>query len=214
MEAALEAIGGEWAQRDRKRRRESAAAQAEAASSTITEETVETEETVDLDPLVGKTVIQQRLQEAVRCLIREKNDRRLTAGATFVMRSTYAMFVTVQALHPLPLGPKWAALLYACYFCVCNEFSDADTPPLQYGNGLSLRDLRVIVRKLGMEPTTGDDDALLMKASRKWEREADDELDEELTAVWRVLCDEARVRRAVEALLCPVQRAYLLFESR
>lgn len=195
----MHTIGQDWVQKRRKRRR--------VADDTDSETT---QPAATFNPLLGKLVVQQRLIEAVRGIVREKNDRKLLAGAAFVARSSCALFVAVQTLSPLPLGPPWAVLLYVCYYCVASEFSGSDVAALDRRDGLCLRDLRTIVRKMGMAPADDEDDELLMKMARKWERETDEYLEGEVEGVWRVLCEQ-KVRVAVAAILLPVHRGHLLF---
>lgn len=215
MESALESIGNEWARQDRKRRREATALPPEgSAAGTLasSESTESSEPPEDLNSALTSPAVQKRLHESVRCMVREGNDRKLNSGAAFVARSVYAMFMTVQAVHPLPYGCQWAGLLYVCYYAVSNEFSGGP-PALHHGEGLVVREMRTLTRHMGMGQCEGGSDETLMKDARKWERSSDAELAGEMLSAWSVVSDVPRVRLAVESLLWPCQRAHLLFDS-
>ena len=233
MEAALAAVGRHWARQDRKRRRDAAVQRdatgmdaASAASAASTASAVSTASAASaarqvlqpaMHPALLTEAVQKRLHESVRALIDEGNDRKIKAGSAFIARSVYAVFIAVQTIHPLPYGPQWAGLLHICYHIVCVEFSGLahslrqpnTTPP----EGLTIREMRALIRKLGMLPNGGGDDEALMKAARTWERASDSELSHAVAEVWTVLSDVPRVSIAVTSLLWPCQRAHLLFDQ-
>jgi hypothetical protein len=229
MEAAVAAIGKQWARQDRKRRRDAAAARADGAAaradgaastsaSTSTASDVAAEQAepavAGVHPALLTAAVQKRLHESVRGLIDDGGDRALKAGAAFVSRSVYAVFMTIQAIHPLPHGPQWASLLYICYHAVSMEFSGT-AYPLQRASppeGLATREMRLLVRKLGMLPEAGGEDEALMKAARTWERASDAELSDAIKTVWKLVSGVPSIAMAFASLLWPCQRAHLLFD--
>lgn len=220
MEDFLDTIGKEWARQDRKRRRlaKSAASEAPTSAELSSSDSTESVAGSGSSPhaVADSHGVQKRLYEAVRGAIRETNDRRLTAGATLVARTTYAVFTTVQALKPLPYGPQWAGLLYISFHAVCKEFLEAVTSPvlqLHEYDRLAVRALRGLIRQLGMPPSDGDDDENLMMAARKWERLPDHNLHETLSTVWEVVVETPHILAAARSVLWPCHRAHLLFEN-
>jgi hypothetical protein len=165
-------------------------------------------------PALLTAAVLNRLHESVRGLIDDGGDRALKAGAAFVSRSVYAVFMTIQAIHPLPHGPQWASLLYICYHAVSMEFSGT-AYPLQRASppeGLATREMRLLVRKLGMLPEAGGEDEALMKAARTWERASDAELSDAIKTVWKLVSGVPSIAMAFASLLWPCQRAHLLFD--
>ena len=226
MECALAAIGKQWARQDRKRRRDAASGESDAPKSFVStsgsaeqsspaELQAERPQQPAMHPALLAMGVQKRLHDSVRSLIDEGSDRKLKAGAAFVSRSVYAVFMALQAVHPLPHGPQWASLLFICYQAVCKEFfgiASMHRPTNTRPEPLTVRELRTLVRKLGMLPNTRGEDEALMKAARVWERASDDELSVEIAAVWKILSDVPRVSAVFASMLWPCQRAHLLFD--
>ena len=253
MESVLESVGLQWAQQDRKRRRQalasgrrqvfSAAASplgVSRASSTTEPEPLGPREPEPLGPrepaadvheALKTAAVQKRLYECLRVMINDATDRKVGSGAVFAARSAYAMFMTVQAVRPIPYGPQWAGALYICYHAVCTTFVDDSRRPhaLHSYEALLVSDMRALARHMGM--STGHTgpvasaasaasaapghealDEALMKDARKWERLPDTELARNMAEAWTVIADTPRVRMAVDSGLWPCHRAYLLFD--
>ena len=133
---------------------------------------------------------------------------------TFVARAICAVFHTVQSIQPQPFGPHWAALLYICELLVHNAFDDGpydlNTPSVNISHkGCEVARVATNIGRQGSQE--GNSLAALVKAARQWSRVDPTRLDKIFDDVWRVLADNPKVRVAVEAVVWPCARGYLLF---
>ena len=207
MERLLVSIGKEQARTEslaRKRARLGDAAASEAPSSSQVEE---------LHPALASAVVQTRLFNSVLTIVEQGRERRLECGKIFVSRSTYAMFMMLQANKTPPYGPRWGCLLYICFYLVSNAYADGPYN-LNHQEGLSLFDLKQMLNSMGMGPPSTDPlDIDLMKQARKWSRDEEALLEKAMAETWSSIVRDAKVKAAVRAALWPCQRAYLLFRT-
>jgi len=162
---------------------------------------------------LAAAAVQGRFFNTVASVIDQQRDRRVESGKAFVARSSYALFMVVQAQKNFSYGPRWGALLYICFYLVSNAYADGPYD-LDHSEGLSVLELKQVLNALGMGPGTTDPlDADLMKQARKWSREEDGVLSKAMGGVWSCVVDDEKVKRAVRAVLWPYQRAYLLFRG-
>ena len=210
MERLLVSIGQEKARtesRARKRARDTPATSDPEPSSTGSTDVDE------LHPALAAAAVQSRFFNTVASVIDQQRDRRVESGKAFVARSSYALFMVVQAQKNFSYGPRWGALLYICFYLVSNAYADGPYS-IDHSEGLCVLELKHVLNALGMGPGTMDPlDVDLMKQARKWSREEHEVLSKAIGDVWSCVADDEKVKRAVRAVLWPYQRAYLLFRG-
>lgn len=230
MEPTLRAIDAAAVSRERKRRHGAqsttpqvgtAAAEVGTAASEATE-AGEPEPEPEVDGGVGDEGLQRRVKDATCEFASQHFVSRYRGGHgayAFVARTALGAWLAAQAVKPVAFGPTWAGLLYVCWACADQAFRDG-ADPLEHVELLRPRDLSNLLQRLG-ETTPGGSppgpgakrhhEDRLMHAARQWYRLDEDRLEQAVHAAHRFVANDARVRLAVQGVLCNARRAQQLF---
>ena len=139
----------------------------------------------------------------------------LSSGKAFVARSTLGLFLAAQAVSPQPFGPVWAGLLYVCFECVSDSYSQGASSPRRTERVRTLV-LTDIIRFLATTPKTLNGKAVnmsdneLVKGCRRWSRFENPALLQVVEQAWSIT-EIPRVRLAMEGVLSNCASAKYLF---
>lgn len=234
MEQLLRSIGEQQLKRDRKRRREACTARRPASDGESTQSAPESAPESALDPQPGEQPGEQpreqqpepevveiekatyeRAVDAVIAL--SAQSRSLWPGKAFIGRSAVGAMKAAQAVAPVAVGAELVAVLYVCFHLVVTSYQDLPSQsPGPIGDaagadGLSTRELKYLIERLGQGPSKGTQDDALMMAARQLSRSHESALDDHVSRAWSHVVNQPRVWMAVSGVLGVCRRASHLF---
>lgn len=228
MEQLLRSIGEQQLKRDRKRRREAAPTRRIASDGESTQSAAESA----ADPAPGEQPQEQPQEQAVVPIEKPTHERAvdavialsaqsrsLWAGRAFIGRSAAGAMKAAQAVTSVAVGAELVAVLYVCFHLVVTSYQDlpsqspgtngADADP----NGLSARELKFMLERLGQGPSKCPQDETFMMAARQMIRATDSALDDHVLRAWAHVVEQPRVWMAVSGVLGVCRRASHLFPA-